>query len=348
MSFQVTVKPSNHQFQANTDQSVLDAALAAGIVLPYSCKSGACSTCKGKVVSGQFDAGESPAQVLTAEELDQGFTLLCQAHAKSDLVIESTEVRLASDIQIRKLPSRVVGMQQMAPDVMKLTLQLPATETFRFYAGQYVEILLKDGHRRSYSMANAPHHATSLELHLRHMPGGLFTDHVFGTGATQMKEREILRLEGPFGSFFLREDSDLPIIMVASGTGFAPIKAMVEHMIENRIQRPVTLYWGGRRPRDLYMMELASGWSQSVADFKFVPVVSDAQPEDDWQGRTGLVHQAVMQDFPNMAGYQVYACGAPIVVDSARRDFTSLCGLAAEAFFADSFVSAADSAAKPV
>lgn len=348
MSFQVTVKPSNHQFQANPDQSVLDAALAAGIVLPYSCKSGACSTCKGKVLSGQYDAGESPAQVLSAEEMEQGFTLLCQAHAKSDLVIESTEVRLASDIQIRKLPSRVISMVKMAPDVIKLKLQLPATETFRFYAGQYVEILIKDGHRRSYSMANAPHDAATLELHLRHMPGGLFTDHVFGTGATQMKEREILRLEGPFGSFFLREDSELPIIMLASGTGFAPIKAMVEHMIEKQIQRPVTLYWGGRRPQDLYMMELAQGWVKALPGFKFVPVVSDALPEDTWPGRTGLVHQSVMQDFSDMSGHQVYACGAPIVVESARRDFTSLCGLPAEAFFADSFVSAADSAAKPV
>ena len=347
MSYQVTVKPSNHQFQASPDQSVLDAALAAGIVLPYSCKSGACSTCKGKVVSGQYDAGESPAQVLSAEEMDQGFTLLCQAHAKSDLVIESNEVRLASDIQIRKLPSRVIGMQQMAPDVMKLKLQLPATETFRFYAGQYVEILLKDGRRRSYSMANAPHDAATLELHLRHMPGGLFTDHVFGTGATQMKEREILRLEGPFGSFFLREDSELPIIMLASGTGFAPIKAIVEHMIEQQIHRPVTLYWGGRRPRDLYMMDLAQSWVKALPGFKFVPVVSDALPEDQWAGRTGLVHQAVMQDVSDMSGHQVYACGAPIVVESARRDFSSMCGLPAEAFFADSFVSAADSAAKP-
>lgn len=347
MSFQVTVKPSNHQFQANPDQSVLDAALAAGIVLPYSCKSGACSTCKGKVISGQFDAGESPAQVLSAEDMDQGYTLLCQAHAKSDLVIESTEVRLASDIQIRKLPSRVIAMEQMAPDVMKLKLQLPATETFRFYAGQYVEILLKDGRRRSYSMANAPHDAATLELHLRHMPGGLFTDHVFGTGATQMKEREILRLEGPFGSFFLREDSEMPIIMLASGTGFAPIKAMVEHMIEHKIHRPVTLYWGGRRPRDLYMMDLAQSWVKALPGFQFVPVVSDALPEDHWAGRTGLVHQAVMQDVSDMSGYQVYACGAPIVVESARRDFSSMCGLPAEAFFADSFVSAADSAAKP-
>lgn len=345
MSFQVTVLPSQHQFPAAAEQSVLDAALAAGIVLPYSCKSGACSTCKAKVVSGTIDEGSTPNQILSPEEREAGFTLLCQAHASSDLVIESREVRLATDIQIRKLPSRVISMQRLAPDVEVLQLQLPAADTFRFYAGQYIEVLLKDGKRRSYSMANPPHSAATIELHIRHLPGGLFTDHVFGTGATQMKEREILRLEGPFGSFFLREDSTLPIIMLASGTGFAPIKAMVEHMAHQEIRRPVTLYWGGRRPADLYMNELAQSWAQSIPDFSYIPVISDALPEDNWTGRTGFVHHAVMEDFPDMTGYQVYACGAPIVVNSAQKQFKSTCNLPEDAFFADSFTSEADTAA---
>ena len=345
MSFQVTLQPSQHQFPAAADQSVLDAALAAGIVLPYSCKSGACSTCKAKVVSGTIEEGSTPAHILSPEEREAGFTLLCQAHASSDLVIESREVRLATDIQIRKLPSRVTSMQRMAPDVEVLQLQLPAADTFRFYAGQYIEVLLKDGKRRSYSMANPPHSAAAIELHIRHLPGGLFTDHVFGTGATQMKEREILRLEGPFGSFFLREDSTLPIIMLASGTGFAPIKSIVEHMAHQEIRRPVTLYWGGRRPADLYMNELAQSWAQSIPDFTYIPVISDALPEDNWTGRTGFVHRAVMEDFPDMTGYQVYACGAPIVVNSAQKEFKSACNLPEDAFFADSFTSEADTAA---
>ena len=345
MSFQVTVLPSQHQFQANPDQSVLDAALAAGIVLPYSCRSGACSTCKAKVVSGQLEEGAAPSQILSPEEIEQGYALLFQAHAASDLVIESRDVRLATDIQIRKLPSRVTSITRPSSDVAVLKLQLPATETFRFYAGQYVELLLKDGKRRSYSMANPPHAAEALELHIRHLPGGLFTDHVFGVGATQMKEREILRLEGPHGSFYLREDSDLPIIMLASGTGFAPIKSIVEHMIHQGIQRPVTLYWGGRRPADLYMHELVQSWSQTVSGFKYIPVISDALPEDGWSGRTGFVHKAVMQDHGDLSGYQVYACGAPIVVDSARREFTASCKLPADAFFADSFTSEADAVA---
>ncbi len=345
MSFQITIQPSQHQFAAEADKSVLDAALAAGIVLPYSCRSGACSTCKAKVLSGSVEAGSSPAQILSADELEAGFTLLCQARPTSDLVIESRELRLASDIQIRKIPSRVTTIQRPTADVALLTLQLPATETFRFHAGQYIEVILKDGKRRSYSMANPPHSASALELHIRHFSGGLFTDHVFGAGATTMKEREILRLEGPFGSFFLREDSQLPIVMLASGTGFAPIKSIVEHMVQQNIHRPITLYWGGRRPSDLYMNELVEQWAKTIPDFSYVPVISDALPEDGWAGRTGFVHRAVMQDFPDLSGYQVYACGAPIVVDSARREFVAACKLPEDAFFADSFTSEADLAA---
>lgn len=342
MSFQVIIQPSKHQFPVEPGQTVLDAALAAGIVLPYSCRNGACSTCKGKVVSGEFDAGQYPAQILSPEELADGYTLFCQARPESDLVVESTEVRLASDIQIRKLPSRVQTMERVAPDVTVLKLQLPASEQFRYYAGQYVEIILKDGRRRSYSMAGAPHTGSPLELHIRHMPGGLFTDHVFGAGDTQMKEREILRLEGPFGSFFLREDSDKPIVLLASGTGFAPVKAIVEHMIHKNINRPVALYWGGRRPQDLYMDALAQSWSAQLPDFRYVPVVSNSLQEDNWTGRTGFVHEAVMHDIADLSGHQVYACGTPLMVDAARREFSAQNGLPPEEFYADAFTSEAD------
>ena len=342
-TYRITVEPSQHQFDAAGDQSILEAALAAGIVLPYSCRSGACSSCKGKVVSGDYEAGPAPEQILQPEELQTGYTLLCQAQARSDMVIESREVRLASDIQVRKLPARLTRMKQLAPDVAVLTLQLPSSETFKFYAGQYVELILKEGKRRAYSMANSPDQAAALELHVRHMPGGVFTDHVFGAGATQMKEREILRLEGPFGSFFLREETQKPIVFLASGTGFAPIKAIIESMIERDVQRKAVLYWGGRRPQDLYMDELVRGWTSAIADFEYVPVVSDALPEDQWAGRTGFVHQAVMQDFPDLSGHEVYACGAPVVVESARVDFKGRCSLPDDCFFADAFTSAVDS-----
>ena len=342
MTFKVTVQPSGHQFMVETDQTVLDAALAAGIVLPYSCRNGACSSCKGKVVSGDFQAGPAPAQILEPSELEQGYTLFCQVRPSSDLVIESTEVRLASDIQIRKMPSRVMALDLLTPDVMVVKLQLPATDPFRFYPGQYLEFILKDGRRRSYSMASPPAENNLVELHIRHTPGGVFTDHVFGAGATQMKVREILRVEGPFGSFFLRKDTDKPIVFLASGTGFAPIKAIVEQMIAEQSTRPAVLYWGGRRPADLYMHELAEQWVQRLPNFRYIPVVSDAHPQDNWSGRTGFVHHAVQADIPDLSGYQVYACGAPVMVEGARKDFVEHNGLPDTEFYADAFTTEAD------
>lgn len=341
MSFKVTVLPSRHEFTVENGQSVLDAALAAGIVLPYSCRNGACSTCKGKVVEGAYEGGPNSAQIISEEEREQGYTLFCQAKPLTDLTIEAQEVRMASDIQIRKMPSRVMGMEKLADDVMVLQVQLPSSEPFRYYPGQYLDFILRDGRHRSYSMATPPNESNLVELHIRHTPGGAFTDHVFGVGATQMKIREILRVEAPLGSFFLR-DSHKPAVFVASGTGFAPIKAMVEHMIANGDTRPVRLYWGGRRPVDLYMDSLAREWESKLSDFKYVPVVSDALPEDNWQGRRGFVHTAVMEDIADLSGHQVYACGNPTMVESARKDFSLSCGLPEDEFYADAFTTAAD------
>ena len=221
---------------------------------------------------------------------------------------------------------------------MVMQLQLPANDTFTYKPGQYIEFILRDGARRSYSMANAPQADVGVELHIRHMPGGKFTDLVFGS----MKEKEILRIEGPFGSFFLREDSAKPIILLASGTGFAPIKALIEQMLQQGIARPATLYWGGRRPTDLYLDAWVQDKLQSMPNLRYVPVVSDAQLADAWTGRTGFVHQAVLQDHADLSLYQVYACGAPVVVDSARRDFCASADLPEDEFFADAFTSEAD------
>lgn len=342
MSFKVTVQSSHHEFMVQSGASVLDAAMDAGIVLPYSCRNGACSTCKGKVVSGSYDAGPNPAQILSPEELAAGYTLFCQAKPTSDLVIEAREVRMASDIQIRKMPARVMGLEKLADDVAVIQLQMPPAEPFRYYAGQYIEFILKDGRRRSYSMANSQSDNNLVELHIRHMPGGAFTDHVFGVGPTQMKLREIVRVEGPFGSFFLRDDSDKPVVFLASGTGFAPVKAIIERMMAQGGSRKAVLYWGGRRPRDLYMHEAVQEWVARWPALAYVPVVSEALPEDGWSGRTGFVHVAVLEDFPDLSAHQVYACGAPIMVESARKDFVRLGGLPEEEFFADAFTSEAD------
>jgi CDP-4-dehydro-6-deoxyglucose reductase len=232
----------------------------------------------------------------------------------------------------------VNAIERKADDVVVLKLQLPANERLQYLAGQYLEFILKDGKRRSYSMANAPHAEGPIELHIRHMPGGVFTDHVFNT----MKERDILRFEAPLGTFFLREDSDKPIVLLASGTGFAPLKAIVEHAVFKNIDRPMTLYWGARRKKDLYLLELAEQWAKDVPNFRFVPVLSEPDASDAWTGRTGFVHRAVIEDLPDLSGYQVYACGAPVMVESAQRDFTAHHRLPEDEFYADSFTSAAD------
>ncbi len=342
MSFKVKVLPSNHEFVVEPGNTVLDAALDAGIVLPYSCRSGTCSTCKGKIIEGQWDAGHAPEQILEKEDLDQGYTLLCQAHPKSDLVVEASVVRMSTDIEVRKMPGRVMELQDLAPDVKLIRLQLPTSQFFRYLPGQYLIFILRDGSKRSYSMANVASEENLIDLHVRHMPGGVFTDHVFGAGDTSMKVREIQRVEGPYGSSFLREDSNKPIVFVVSGTGFAPIKAMMERLIETGSRRSVVLYWGGRRPHDIYMRELAEQWEQEHPSFKFIPVISEARPEDNWVGRTGFVHHAVMEDLPDLSEYQVYACGTPVMVNSAQKDFIEKNNLPEEEFFADAFTSEAD------
>ena len=342
VSYQVTLKASGKQFTVQEDETLLEAALQQGITLPYGCKNGACGSCKGKILQGQVEHGQHSAAALSSTDEAAGGTLFCCAHPESDLLIEAREVQGAGDIAIRKVPCRVNTITKPSADVAILQLQLPAAERFQFLAGQYLEFLLKDGQRRAYSIANAPDQDGPLELHLRHLPGGLFTDFVFGAKDPALKEKDILRFEGPLGSFFLREDSKKPIIFLAAGTGFAPIKSIVEQMQLKKIQRPIHLYWGGRRPSDLYLDELCQSWAKDIPDFKYIPVISDALPEDQWYGRTGFVHQAVMADHLNMSPYQVYACGAPVMVNAARQDFSSQSNLPEEEFFADSFTSAAD------
>ncbi len=342
MSYQVTLKTSGKQFTVNQDETVLEAALRQNINLPYGCKNGACGSCKGKVLEGQVTHGQHSESAMSRADETGGATLFCCAHPQSDLIIDAREVQGAGDIAIRKVPCRVNAISRHGSDVAILKLQLPASERFQFLAGQYLEFLLKDGQRRAYSIANAPEQEGPLELHIRHLPGGLFTDFVFAAKDPALKEKDILRFEGPLGSFFLREDSKKPIIFVAAGTGFAPIKSIIEQMQAKKIQRPISLYWGGRRPSDLYMNSLCETWAQDLPDFKYIPVISDALPEDAWDGRSGFVHEAVMTDHPNLKDFQVYACGAPVMVNAARQDFSSQCHLPEEEFFADSFTSAAD------
>jgi CDP-4-dehydro-6-deoxyglucose reductase, E3 len=330
--YQITLSPSGNTFKAAADETILEAALRQGIGLPYGCRNGACGSCKGKLVSGEFDYGAYQERTLRPEEKAAGKALFCVGKACSDLTLEIKEIGGTGDIQIRTLPCRVEKVEKPVPDVAILSLKLPAQERLQFLAGQYLDILLKDGTRRSYSMANAPHEDGYIQIHVRHIPGGQFSDYVFN----DMRDRAILRFEGPHGSFFLREDSDKPIIFMAGGTGFAPIKAVIEHAFFTHIDREMVLYWGCRSLADLYMAQLPLQWAKEHPNFSFIPVLSDAKPEDNWQGRTGLVHQAILDDFDKLGGYQVYACGAPIMVESGQKAFAER-GLPDDEFFADSF-----------
>ena len=340
----VTVQPSGQSFDAEEGEAVLTAALRQGVMLPYGCKNGACGSCKGKIVSGAVDYGHYHARVLTEEERAHGKALFCQAKPLGELVIECRTIGAAKDIAVKLLPCRVQKLDKVADDVMIVQLKLPANERLQFLPGQYIDFLLKGGERRSFSMANSPHADELVELHIRHVAGGNFTDHVFG----RMKERDILRLEGPLGSFFLREDSPKPIVFVASGTGFAPIKSIIESAFHKKIERPMVLYWGARRPKDLYLGAHPEKWAREHGNFRYVPVISEARPEDAWSGRSGFVHRAVMEDMPDLSGHQVYACGVPIMVDSARRDFIEKCGLPEDEFYADSFTTQADLASDEI
>jgi CDP-4-dehydro-6-deoxyglucose reductase len=246
-------------------------------------------------------------------------------------VLEIHEVTSSQELPIRKMPARVVKLERLSADVMRLFLKLPDSERLQFLAGQYLDILLSDGRRRSFSIANAPHDDQFIELHIRHIDGGHFTGHVFNA----MKEKDILRIEGPFGTFYLHEASPRPIICVAGGTGFAPIKGMIEHAIQAELKQPIHFYWGVRSQRDLYLNALPTAW-QVHGNIHYIPVLSAPLPEEQWQGRTGFVHQAVLDDFSDLSGYELYASGPPAMVDAVRHG-AALHGLPKEQFHFDSF-----------
>ena len=345
MAFKVTLQPSGNSFECAGNQEILKAGLAAGLLMPFSCRSGMCRSCRGTVLQGQVDFGAAHEKYLRDADRAKGLALLCCARPGSDLLIALEEVDPERGSKPKRMPARVLDIQRPIPSVTVLTLGLPANEPMLFQAGQFLDVLLADGKRRSYSIANAPkaEGVRQLELHLRHLPGGAFTDHVFGT----MKARELLQIEMPLGSFFLREDSQRPLVLVATGTGFAPLKSMVLRLIERGSPRPVRLYWGGRTSSDLYQHELASQWAREHACISFIPVLSRPDGTAPWPARTGHVQQAVLHDLPDLSGHDVYACGSAAMVADAQRDFVELGGLPPEQFFADAFLSELDRVPPP-
>ncbi len=338
----VTIRNSGHSFDVRPSQTVLQAAIDAGINLPYGCRNGACGSCKAMLVSGRVFHNNYQSSAMSDAELVAGNTLLCCAMAEADLVIECREVGGLAGIKPRILPARLAKKEWLAHDVLALHLQLPASERLQFNAGQYIEFLLKDGSRRAYSIANAPHDNDFLQLHIRVLKGGVFSEFA----ANELQEKAILRLEAPFGNFFLRENSDKPAIFVAGGTGFAPVKGIIEHMLHhqnkgNYIKRDIILYRGARQLQDLYMHELCEKWANLMPNVTYIPVLSESTANDNWQGRTGLVHQAVMDDYKDLSGYQAYVCGAPAICEVAHISFVQQ-GLLEYEFFCDAFIFATE------
>ena len=336
MAYRVTLQPSGRSFEAAADRTLLESAQDAGLTLPYGCRNGACGACKGKLTAGAVDHGTAQENALSADERAAGMLLTCCAKPLADLSLEVREPAGAGAIPIKTMPCRVEKLQRLADDVMLMTLKLPSNERLQFVAGQYIEFILKDGKRRAFSLANAPHDDNLLELHLRLIPGGSFTEHVFNA----LHERDILRFEGPLGTFHLDEQSTKPILMVAGGTGFAPLKALIEHALHQHLERPIAFYWGARTRAGLYLPQLPERWAAEHPHIRYVPVLSEPATTDGWTGRTGLAHAAALADIADLSGYQAYVCGAPAMVEAALRDFTAH-GLPADQFFADVFSYAA-------
>jgi CDP-4-dehydro-6-deoxyglucose reductase len=338
MSFAIRTEPGQHGFTVEPGQTILEAAIRQRIGLPYGCRDGKCGSCTAELLSGEVDYPSGKTHALTGQPLTACLT--CQAVPKSDLVLRVSELETAAEISVRNLPCRIAQKSMLNHDVVRLRLKLPDGQRLQFLAGQYLEFILADGRKRAFSMANAPHDDQLIELHVRRVPGGEFTDFVFD----EMQEKAVLRIQGPLGTFVLREASQRPMIFIGGGTGFAPVKGLLEHAFHRGIERPMTLYWGVRSRRDLYLPELPQRWAEEHAHFRYVPVLSE--PDADWDGRRGFVHEAVLEDHPDIAGYDVYMSGPPIMVEAGRSAFEAR-GLSMDHMFSDAFEWAADSPTPP-
>lgn len=332
MSFKIRVPASGHEFTAEKNETILAAALRQGIGLPYGCRNGACGKCSGEVISGSTEYDKEVLRAMAKKEYEAGKTLFCQACAVSDLEIKVREIIKSSDIEIKILPCRLDKMERLTHDVMKLLLKLPETERLQFMAGQYLEFLLKDGKRRAFSIANAPHDDEYIELHIRHVPDGHFGDFVFDG----LKEKTLMRIEGPLGSYFLREDNERPIIFMGGGTGFAPLKGMLEHAFHINLDRPIHLFCGVRAKQDLYMDEMVGQWLKQHSNLKYTAVLSEPVAEDNWSGETGFVHESVVKHYPDLSGHDVYLSGPPPMV-KAGMDLFYEKGLPETQIYSDSF-----------
>ncbi len=341
----VKLAGSGKTFSTRAGETILAAALRQGIMLPYSCRNGTCASCHATLLHGAVEYPYQPPAALDAAEIGRGRILLCQAVASGEVVIEAHEIEAVRDIPIRTLPARVSEKRFLSPTVVQLKLNLPKGMRLQFLAGQYIDILTRDiktgeGRRRAFSLASPPHEEAFLELHIRHISGGDFTEYVFH----RLAERDLLRFQGPLGTFFVRDDGARPILMLGGGTGFAPLKAMIEQLMHRGERRPIHLYWGVRNRAELYLDALPRRWAAERADFEYTPVLSDPEPGDRWSGRRGWVHEALLADYPDPAGFDIYMSGPPAMIDAARHRL-QVAGHPEERLFYDSFDFSADTVA---
>ena len=332
MTHLIRLEPSGRELLAGEDESILDSALREGVALPYGCRNGACRSCRGRLLEGDVDYPNGPPKGLNPADLENGFVLCCEARPRGDIRLEVDEIDSEAGIVVRTLPVRVEAKEPLAHDVTRIRLRLQAGERLRFLAGQYVDVVLRDGRRRAFSLANPPRDDGRLELQIRNLPGGDFSSYVFD----HLKVRAILRLHGPLGSFYLRKRGGRAVILMAGGTGFAPINSIVEDAISTGFPHPMHLYWGVRSRHDLYLHDLATEWSERHETIHYTPVLSEPVPADAWPGRTGFVHQAVAEDFPNLSAYDAYMSGPPPMVSAGRETFVAR-GLDPARIHADSF-----------
>tara|TARA_R110002072_G_scaffold106055_1_gene231481 strand:+ start:3822 stop:4832 length:1011 start_codon:yes stop_codon:yes gene_type:complete len=336
MSYKAKISDQDILFDIEEHETILEAALRQGHGLPYGCRNGVCGSCKAEIVSGDVSYPDGAPDGLTEKDIKQGSAFLCKAKANSNLIIKARTIESASDIKIRQFPCRVTKCEKLNDDVMRLILNLPKTERLQFLAGQYIDILMQDGKRRSFSLANAPDQDQILELHIRHYNGGLFSEYAF----KDLTEKTLLRIEGPLGQFTLHE-SDRPIIMIAGGTGFAPVKSLIEYSLKNDLNRPIQFYWGARTVADLYLNDMAEAWANNYEHVQYHPVLSETDKLNSWTGKTGFVHEAVLKDHADLSGYDIYACGPPPMVNAIVESFPTN-GLNRDQLFSDSFEFAAN------
>ena len=331
MPYQVTIANTGTSFIVENNESVLDAALRQGIGLPHGCRNAQCGSCKGKLQSGKVHHRQEP-KALTKEEKQHGYALLCQACPDSDLIITIQEITSSAQLPVKHFPAKICSITRLNHDVMRICLKIPEAIRMQFLAGQYIDFILKDGRRRSFSIANPPHQDKYIELHVRHIRGGRFTGEVFD----HMQVNDIVRIEGPLGSFFLRENSLRPVIFLAGGTGMAPIAGIIQYALKKQLHRQFYIYWGARSSEDLYMHDTVQAWATAHPNIKYTPILSNPKAEDHWQGRTGFVHDAVLLDFDSLAGFDIYASGPPAMVYAAR-DALLPHGLDPQYYYSDAF-----------